>query len=462
MSKKAYPIVWASALLLALVTVAAAALIIWPFVAPYDVNAEIATTRTGLSASNGDSSPQKLQGPHGAAALYIQAFQAVPRHRCGDPIPRQPRTLIVREENWNRLQLWAEARASVREYENALVLAQAAARQPFQGFQSKDQATNEARRANLSSARELVRAACTRAMLRTRDGNTAGAVQDIKLSLHCLDTMRSYGSLDAFTSSVAALRLVCATIQGCLRHAPAADLECRDIYDMLGRVDLRKDFANALNGERARTVSEFAEMEKSDAPWLPSDGPESKQGLMIHIAAGGRFQRIMMHQDMRFYLCEMATQIRLAHLPYRQIKMRKLHDDPTLGAPGYAFVSRQKLPMVTQALPVREMGMTAKSATRTLLALETYRSRFGAYPPTLEALRSGLKWRIEVDPFSGRDFNYRPTRSGCVLYSIGPNLKDDAGESEHRDGTGYRDCGGIKQRESWQQEGDMVWQVQRA
>jgi len=58
-----------------------------------------------------------------------------------------------------------------------------------------------------------------------------------------------------------------------------------------------------------------------------------------------------------------------------------------------------------------------------------YKHRFGAYPGSLDVLRSKLKVDVPVDPMSGKDFVYKRQGDGFLLYSIGANMRDDGGKS---------------------------------
>ena len=77
-----------------------------------------------------------------------------------------------------------------------------------------------------------------------------------------------------------------------------------------------------------------------------------------------------------------------------------------------------------------------------------YKDRFGAYPKSLDELRSKLGWKLQTDPFSGKDFVYRRQGKGFLLYSIGENLKDDGGLDPRR--------GNVKREDA-----DIVWRMER-
>jgi len=62
-----------------------------------------------------------------------------------------------------------------------------------------------------------------------------------------------------------------------------------------------------------------------------------------------------------------------------------------------------------------------------LLALQAYKARHGAYPASVEELKTKLGWKLPKDPFSEKDFVYRRRDKGFILYSVGPDMKDDGG-----------------------------------
>jgi hypothetical protein len=101
---------------------------------------------------------------------------------------------------------------------------------------------------------------------------------------------------------------------------------------------------------------------------------------------------------------------------------------PALG--GYAAKEASNLANL-------RLGMTA-------LALERFRSAHdGRYPGALGDLVPALLAAVPSDPFDGQPLRYRRQAGGYLLYSIGPDLKDDGGK---------RMAGG---------KGDLVFEVVR-
>ncbi len=73
--------------------------------------------------------------------------------------------------------------------------------------------------------------------------------------------------------------------------------------------------------------------------------------------------------------------------------------------------------------------LSSRQCTRFSLALAGYRAEHGAYPKELGALAPEYFSELPKDPFSGGEFIYRAEGTGYVLYSVGPNGKDDGGRN---------------------------------
>ena len=98
-----------------------------------------------------------------------------------------------------------------------------------------------------------------------------------------------------------------------------------------------------------------------------------------------------------------------------------------------------------QQLEIGEFGTIADmriaifaQVTRISLALSAYRANFGAYPDALEPLRPKYLARLPKDPFGDGDLCYRREADGYLLYSIGPDGKDDGGPRAYPGGNPVR------------------------
>ena len=76
--------------------------------------------------------------------------------------------------------------------------------------------------------------------------------------------------------------------------------------------------------------------------------------------------------------------------------------------------------------------------TQAGLALLQHQQKEDAFPDTLEA----LKLSDIIDPYSAEPLRYKAQEQGFILYSIGPDKKDNSGSPKQK-----------KQEEDW----DIVW-----
>jgi hypothetical protein len=86
----------------------------------------------------------------------------------------------------------------------------------------------------------------------------------------------------------------------------------------------------------------------------------------------------------------------------------------------------------------------------TALALRAFQAEHGQFPATLSQLSPAYLKQIPTDPFgSGEPLHYRKSRNSYVLYSVGPDGKDDSGR--HIDNA--KDA---RYRVQFESKGDMV------
>jgi hypothetical protein len=85
--------------------------------------------------------------------------------------------------------------------------------------------------------------------------------------------------------------------------------------------------------------------------------------------------------------------------------------------------------------------------TRLGLRLIAYRQAKGGYPADMAAIDvADIPPDRRIDPFTGRALVYRRQGKGFILYSLGPDAKDDSGRARQgRETAGY----------------DIAWRVTR-
>ena len=66
--------------------------------------------------------------------------------------------------------------------------------------------------------------------------------------------------------------------------------------------------------------------------------------------------------------------------------------------------------------------------TVTACALQAYHRDNNRYPDLLAALDGVYIDKRPLDPFRGKSLTYRPQSNSFLLYSVGPNLRDEGGK----------------------------------
>jgi hypothetical protein len=68
------------------------------------------------------------------------------------------------------------------------------------------------------------------------------------------------------------------------------------------------------------------------------------------------------------------------------------------------------------------------------LAAERYRMANGKWPVSLQDLMPTFLAKVPLDPYDGKPLRYRRLQDGCVIYSIGPDGRDDGGDLARKKG----------------------------
>lgn len=101
---------------------------------------------------------------------------------------------------------------------------------------------------------------------------------------------------------------------------------------------------------------------------------------------------------------------------------------------GLALVTPLRIRLTT-ALTAFDRLLFERRGIALLVALHRYHADHGAYPASLDQLVPAYLAAVPADPYSGRAFAYRTPAPGAdphqrpfLLYSVGPDLRDDGGE----------------------------------
>ena len=91
---------------------------------------------------------------------------------------------------------------------------------------------------------------------------------------------------------------------------------------------------------------------------------------------------------------------------------------------------RMLIPALSRAVTLDLRHLTAIQSARVSLALERYRLATGDLPDTLDQLVPSYLDAVPIDPFDGNSLRYKLLDSGCVVYSVDEDGRDDGAKSD--------------------------------
>ena len=113
--------------------------------------------------------------------------------------------------------------------------------------------------------------------------------------------------------------------------------------------------------------------------------------------------------------------------------------------------SRLLLPALGRFLFEAKKDIARRDVAQCGIAAELYRLDYGAYPESLDALAPKYLDTLPKDTFSGQPLLFKSLPDGILIYSVGPNGKDDGGVDDRAPaGSGPKSSAD-----------DIVWRVER-
>jgi hypothetical protein len=202
---------------------------------------------------------------------------------------------------------------------------------------------------------------------------------------------------------------------------------CQALFTELGQFPFQSTLHRDLLAERATVIVDCDQI-RNDPYEAFEDQGFTHEDFPVTPAIWAAFMgtpqgKQVLALDEVTYLRRMAQAIPKADKPWREIA-----HDPEVSAdlPAYCVVSKNTL-NVERLVARRDRCLADIGQAQVALALVAYHNQTGQWPASLAEVRQTVGWELPLDPFSGQDFVYRQEGPGFVLYSVGPDLRDDGG-----------------------------------
>ncbi len=275
-----------------------------------------------------------------------------------------------------------------------------------------------------------------RAIAELQNGQSEKALDDVKLSLHLADSIRTEPFLISHLVRIAILQITLQPVYEGLAEHKWSDAQLAELETDLAKLDFVADYGLAMRGEMGLQGGniDYLNHNRRELSNIAFESDVSPPPPFISslIPTGWFYQnrlncaRMMVEYDIPRADVNQHTVspagVRRAEQAQRAEQRRTRRTTP------YNFLEKLMLPALGNAVKKFAYAQSSVDLARVAIALERYRLAHGEYPESLDALAPQFEEKVPHDVIGGGPLKYRRTSDGqFVLYSVGWNERDDGG-----------------------------------
>jgi hypothetical protein len=398
-----------------------------------------AVRERGEPLSLKEAAPPLIPDAENAAVVYGRAFKLLPK------LSGEEQTTLIQfgrsGSDRDKDVSPDKIRPILAKSQDALAVAEEASKMPRCRFPVNYEAGAGALFPHLSHLREITRLWAARARLNAMEGRPAEAISDVEAILSVARQLNDEPVLVTKLVQYSSIALADRGLKSVLESSSPTAQELQPLYDEVAKIDLYSAFVHALEGERALGLWVFDTLQKNPAQLSALDGGD--EGVFLSKLTQMPGYRVVsepyLRKDELFYLKRMDKQIELAKAhrrPEREGPVSNTSDgsifkDEHIRFPWYALISKLMLPSFVVASEKRDQAVATLSLMQGAMALSVYKQQTGQYPSNVTEVVTKTGWSLNKDPFTDRDLTYHREGKGYLLYSLGPNGRDDGGWSSY-------------------------------
>jgi hypothetical protein len=262
----------------------------------------------------------------------------------------------------------------------------------------------------------------------------AGKLPEAMISCRaCFNAARSIGDEQFLISQLirtACVQVACRSTERVLAQGEPPREELEALQKLALLEDDFNDLRIGMRGERAslQQVFEMTAQGKISGAELLDTREDGWGGRLFGWVARDRARA-----EQPLMLKLMTKRVEIAKLPlHEQPEAEKSADAEVRALPTRAVLTRLLLPAVQKVSQASRRKHAFVRCLVVSLALERYRQEKGSWPDKLEALTPKYLAGLPLDPYDGKPIRYRRVAEGVIVYSVGPDGKDDGGVLDRR------------------------------
>ena len=368
------------------------------------------------------------------ATIYMQIFKEMGRpiefkngkYILNWDMKRDPELSRILIANEITPDMWMKAEKLLAPYQHAMGMVDEATSRPRCKFRTNWEDGPDAVFPHYTVLRSLSRMLMLDARLDARDGKVDKAVHRIGQIFKVGKSLTEDPSVVSLLLQMEMITNGLDCIKDIEQDAKISAAQARYLDDILARIDFNSSYQLAIKGEIALSVYIYNmyignAKPSSDMPWYG--------GIVLCV-----LRPIILGDELVFL--RLAGDIpKNSSIPYIEMPQSKPGYIGRHGSSRFVLPSSFVIEGYSAIAKNRDIAISRIRLGRAYLGLIAYKEKFGAYPQSLDELRSKLGWKVEVDPLTGKDFHYKRQGAGFLLYGVGPNLRDDGGVFRRRKAT---------------------------
>jgi hypothetical protein len=212
------------------------------------------------------------------------------------------------------------------------------------------------------------------------------------------------------------------TVPGASLSEMAQTLEALEKSDANG-----EGFNRSLIGERVMVMNHFKRSTIPDLVSAVADSTTDEQ-RQLFVKRLKRFGGIKAEQAYVEAAFQKFLSARKEPFPERLSNSKDVQQQASENPDGLLLLNNAWLTGYAGLEKAEAKCLANLRLARVAVALEQFRADRSRYPTALSQLTPVYLDVVPADPFDGQPLRYRPEGAGYILYSIGPDLKDDFGQ----------------------------------